>query len=344
MLLYHSARGKISEAGFEPLMAPAHVPVPEGSVVFTDTPLSGVGPLVYVLNIPDQIALRFQIVVSLDPEGMRRFALPPSQFSAKDLHEYRFNQITGHEWDEFRVVLCDPQENPAAQPWSLVWVSRPGVAVVKDREQGKVEAVTIKLTPFFDPTEDYIIVEKRQYDGKKWDLSTIAGRVPMWADFPNHYARWAQNPEVIRSAADYLIEQVPAARLEVETARRQNTKSSMVRAWKVASERIGKEIRRPLGDFKTGSWTSVSALPIRIAQRLGPWEPPIPKPEYVNPENSGRVLLASADRHQGEQQAGATPFRAAPFSEARGGISTPNKPPIVSRRKCHGGTLRAAYS
>jgi hypothetical protein len=105
------------------------------------------------------------------------------------------------------------------------------------------------------------------------------------------------------SALNYIREEYPHLVSKIQYAQAQVNKLRMADAWQRVADQISEELNVPLGRLPVGSWTSVMAMPIRLAERVSShisprWLPPIPKPEYENPDKSGRILIATPDRNQ----------------------------------------------
>jgi len=195
--------------------------------------------------------------------------------------------------------------------WARVWASRPGVAIAELAEEEHVfrpgrlayhhdrVVVRVRLTGSFDPDDDYVVVEHKRSPNpylrgspSREGYELLAGRMPAWADFP---ARWQEWIDLVREdAIEFLVRRAAAEPdadrnlLEaIRYAERKTTKRRVTGAWLCVASAAGVDPDA----LPSGSWTAVRALPVRIAQRLG-WRPPIPRPRYERPEDSGRVLIA----------------------------------------------------
>lgn len=310
MLLYHSSRWTLQEGRFDPCMGP--LTEEEGHAWFASEPVPGIGPWLYVVELPEAEAARFEREVPHQPEGIRRFLLPPEKLGRA--RAYEFETLTGRPWNEFYVVLKDPAADRVTQPWSRIWASRTEAAEIQEY-MDHPEAVLLSLTEHFKVEEDYVIQETQEFGGRKWALTLLAGTPPMWADFPHQWQRWVNHPAIQESAQDYIRTLVPEVARDVAHAARQTHKVAVAAAWQKVADKVGARLARTggLGTIPAGSWTSILAMPIRIAQRIGGWEPPRAKPEFQNPETSGRVLLAAP----GEEVPGTFP-KVDPRREGRG--------------------------
>jgi hypothetical protein len=193
--------------------------------------------------------------------------------------------------------------------WARIWASREGIAsvttVIDDHKYlpGRLDyhedhvAVDVETTGDFDPERDYILVEHKRspnpYLGgssSRESYELLFGKMPAWADFPRAWAAWVHDKNVQASAVDHILRRVPDARAEVEYAQRKRAKGTISGAWEVVARLCATATGRSMdGIWGTGSWTAVEAIPIRIAQRLGGWSPPVPRPIY---EKNGAVLVA----------------------------------------------------
>lgn len=192
--------------------------------------------------------------------------------------------------------------------WARVWASRPGVvqAEVVEEEHayrpGRLAyhhdrvVVRVQLTSKFDHEADYLVVEHRRSanpylrgSSRAESFELLAGVMPAWADFPRRWSEWIH--EVRGEAVRYLMERASGdVQDAILYAARKNSKGNLISAWG--------EVARLLGidpsSIPAGSWTSVSAMPVRIALRRS-WRAPVPRPRYQKPEDSGRVLVAGPE-------------------------------------------------
>lgn len=183
--------------------------------------------------------------------------------------------------------------------WARVWASRPGIVtarVVKEEHRYQpgrpayhhdLVVVEVGLTPSFDEQNDFLLVEHKASPNPWVGGSShyeyyelLAGRMPGWADFPRAWAEWVR--EMHLEAARFLAERFPDA---VNYALRKSSKSRIIAAWRDVAEAAGVE------PPPASSWTSVNAMPIRIARKLG-WRAPVPPPRWEDPETAARVLVA----------------------------------------------------
>lgn len=223
-------------------------------------------------------------------------------------------------WTHGEVTLLDRRRtcNPCKLgEWSLVWTSRPGVvdARIVHQEGGRADgtflSVRLEPTPEFDPERDYVVIEyHEEYENEPgrlnevWRMEVLAGRTPDWVSFPIAWKNWVSDRTVRGSALEYIFRLVPDVANLIRQAEALTDSSRKSRAWSDIPRKIevllSAQYGRPveLGKFATHSQTGVAAIPHRIASRLHThtgvkWVPPVPQPEYENPEESGRYLLAN---------------------------------------------------
>jgi hypothetical protein len=264
------------------------------TLTFTDIALPLKGDSVFVLSIEDAEAKRYEFNAPLLQGGVRYYRIPLDRL--KDLRHSRYSVVTGRPaWDEVEYLLKSAYADRAAS-WSRIWTSRPGAArawrIVNTAQDCLVK---VKLDKSFSQETDYIILETQQFGGKQWQLELLSGTAPLWADFPNRWNDWVWDADVQDSAIEFLVATFPSLASQVEYASSQTHKVNKIRAWRIVADDVGRELKRDLGKIPAGSWTSVAAMPIRIAQRAGGWTPPRPKPEFENPNDSGRYLLVSPE-------------------------------------------------
>ncbi|NLK38111.1 MAG: hypothetical protein GX299_08515 [Epulopiscium sp.] len=196
--------------------------------------------------------------------------------------------------------------------WARVWTSRQGVATYHVAEEnhhigkpGRMTphkdyvAVEVSTTNMFNHEKDYILVEHKRSanpnlrgSSSRERYELLAGIMPAWASFPSAWQEWVQERAVQEAAADHIIAKVPETREAVRYARQKSSKGNIRRAWDdvrwLCSDAMGKEI-----DYPDGSWTAVRAIPIRIAQKLGGFRSPIPRPVWQKRDASCSFLLVS---------------------------------------------------
>lgn len=306
MLIYHTSHGREVSAGDCGVGAPT-----DGNVCFYSQLLPGRGGWAHVTDVAENVIRRYEMNAPFLPEGVRMFSVPQEDVEGFEIHEYTYEELTGRDWRDLDVLLLDPKQYRETQEWSRVWTSRVGVVTLPTHteEPGGRETATLRLTALFDSDQDYVIMERQRFGGKKWDLFLLAGRAPMWADFPNQWHAWATDNKIIDSAIQHLLQVAPGASEEIERAARQTAKTDRVYGWRRAAVAIGREISRDLGEIAAGSWTSVMSMPIRIAERVGTWQAPRPRPQYEDPTQSGRVLLVAPAAMEPGVRASTTSFR-----------------------------------
>lgn len=147
--------------------------------------------------------------------------------------------------------------------------------------------VEVGLTADFDHQKDFLLVEHKAspnpYVGgssRRECYELLAGKMPAWASFPKAWAEWVRKVSI--EAARFLGERFTE---EVEYALRKSSKSRIIVAWREVALAAGVE------PPPAGSWTSVLAMPIRIARTLG-WRASVPPPRWEDPKTAARVLVA----------------------------------------------------
>ena len=194
--------------------------------------------------------------------------------------------------------------------WARIWASRPGVAkadvVEESHYVGKVGRMTphddhvvvdVSITADFDPENDFLLVEYKRSANpylrgsrsqEKYEL--LAGVMPAWASFPEEWQRWVRNDVVLAAARAHIVEKVPETAAVVAFAERKQSKGNIRRAWdevrRICTQATGIEI-----DYPDGSWTATIAIPIRIAQKLGGFVPPVPRPVWQKRDETNSFLV-----------------------------------------------------
>jgi hypothetical protein len=268
-------------------------------IAFCSEPLMGVGRWVYELDIPESVVQRFECKNPFRAEDLRYYALSPQIVNRYIAIEHKYHELMGSEWNELPVVIHD-DEGPEGVEASKVWISHPDVATSLPSglfnsfgPPGGKEVIIVHLTDSFDLERDYVIQERRAYGGRKWQLLLLAGVLPAWAKFPSEWGRWVQNPIVQKSAEAFIIQTVPEAAEAIRYVHSLKSKVNKIRAWRIVGEIVGRAVGHDLGLLPATSWTSVAAMPLRIANRMDGWVPPVPQPEYEDPDKSNRVLLVT---------------------------------------------------
>lgn len=320
MILYcTSSRPTVSEKG-RVLPCPNRVCRQVGKtyphLCFSTEPLSGMGEFVFSLDVPEPEVAEYEYGDGFRVEKQARFfALPHALVASHTLTRESYESITGNPWNEWTITVLDrrPTRDILGR-WALVWLSRDGVArarVDHKSEDGRLLTIQVTATSDFDPEQDYVVVEHHEESTKDfgkvketWFLETCAGTTPQWVIFPKLWENWVWDREVKDSALSFIMHAVPSVRRDVEFAHSRDSKHNKSRAWRQVADDIGRVLSRDqhrpvdLGRLAGHSWTAVEAMPLRIAERLGNhirdrWVPPVPKPEFEHPNDSGRVLLAN---------------------------------------------------
>jgi len=288
---------------------------------FSTEPIAGQGSNVFCADVPMADVQKYEYTNEFHLDTATRFFAIPADFVPHmGLERTQFEEVTGNPWNVFTVPVLDRRVQKGSKSkgeWSLIWTSREGIAsarVVKKEPdflnptQTGFMVVEVKLTVDFDPRRDYVMVEIHEemekevgHSGIKetWRLFTIAGRTPQWAIFPTAWQNWVWDRAVTQSAVDYIVTHFPETREDAEFAVQKESKHNKARAWRNVADTVGRRLRLDLGKFASHSWTAVAAMPHRIAMRISqhwsdrPWVPPRPKPEFENPDTSGRILLAN---------------------------------------------------
>jgi hypothetical protein len=289
MLVYLMSKTSLGAAPFPGCdcgAAPDHV-------CFFSRPLPGMGQWVYAVDLPHAVLEPGAAPKRLGSFEVVNYRVPKAQLAEAKRHEYAYNEITGgQDWRRWALDL-EPKNDRDGRT-SKVWISRAGVALARPTGDATFQ---VELTELFNPHSDYVIMETTSCGGQKWELTPVAGVIPVWADHPQRWHAWVHDGRVRASALDYIRDAVPAVDQLVEHALKQTTKLGMMNAWNKVADKV-ESAGFPLGRIHAASWTSVMAMPIRIAQRLSQhlaeeWIAPLPKPEFQDPATSGRVLLAS---------------------------------------------------
>lgn len=319
MLVYHSTtesglpRKPVCRAGMCRVRG-----VPVQHLCFASEPLSGHGPNVLVVDIPEDELVGYEYEYEFH-RGARMFAIPLPVLTAATVKVEEFATLTGRPWNRWIVPLLDsrPQpRNPRFQgSWALVWTSGAGKvgAKIRRRIQGQYLSVELTASDDYDPIRDYVIAEIHEEQlsdtvrGVKetWHYSHLGGALPYWMVFPVMWQAWVWNEAVLSSALNYLSTLFPSLRGLINAAATKESKHNRSRAWRLVADELNraltKRLHRPitLGKLAGHSWTAVAAMPLRIALRVSqnlpdtPWEPPVPKPEFQHPDEAGRYLLAN---------------------------------------------------
>jgi len=195
--------------------------------------------------------------------------------------------------------------------WARIWASRENITkitIIKDEHSftpGRLayhkDTVIIDVVPNenFNEEKDYILCEHKRSpnpflggsSSREYYELLFGKKMPAWADFPKAWSCWVRNFEVQGSAIKHILKKVPTAKEYIEYAQRKTAKGTITNAWLEVAEHCEKVTGKKLGDIRgSGTWTAVDAMPIRIAQRLGGWKPPVPRPVYGERD---AVLVAS---------------------------------------------------
>ncbi|GEM_PF-2858271 len=197
------------------------------------------------------------------------------------------------------VILNDPR----AKLTSKVYASRKGlVDVTKVDDELDMRAVKITVAPGFGETDYLVRVTQK---GTRTVATLLHGTMPQWAGFPDAWKDWVHNLDVQLSASSFIWQQVvknpelqaqAASSFEV-AAKPDASPADRKRAWAEVARLLKLDEKDIAG---TGSRTAVLAMPIRIAQKLSKgrpaaeqWKPPVARPQFADPETSGRVLVAA---------------------------------------------------
>jgi hypothetical protein len=291
----------------------------ESHLCFTSEPLAGAGDSVFVADVPSDEIEQYEYKNEFRDATTRFFAVPAARVRELPLVKETFEGLTGRSWNRWIVPVLDRRAvrgDPSLRgKWSLVWVSREGIASARvyRKVEGTFLSIEVMATEEFDPEKDNIVVEHHEEfsadtpSGMKetWRLEHLSGLIPHWAVFPTAWQAWVWNRKVSASANQYLLTLFPKLKGLILASSGKETKHNKARSWRLVADEIGVELSRRLRDdihlgmLAGHSWTAVNAMPMRIALRVSqnlpdhPWIPPVPKPEYQNPEESGRYLLAN---------------------------------------------------
>jgi hypothetical protein len=319
MILYHTTQNAdaFASAGDRDHNTVARQWFDANHFTFAAEPLAGYGPYVYSIEVPTSVVEPFMFSNIHRRERASHYALPRQVVVDSQPTRETYHDLTGSAWNSFLVDVMDRRprkgETDLVGMWSLVWISREGIAKARVAER-KDDLLTLQIetTSEFDPTKDYVVLEEHEEflagrnepPKETWALFTLAGQAPQWQIFPTAWQNWVSDASVAQSAIAYMMRMVPEVQRDIEYAQHLESKHNRARAWRNVADQmatlLSRQLRRSvdLGKFAGHSWTAVLAIPLRIAMRLGAyvgeeWVPPLPKPEFQHPESSGRVLLAN---------------------------------------------------
>jgi hypothetical protein len=308
--------GKASECAMKVCALAGHS---EDHLCFTTEPLQGLGKHVYSLDIPLALVEQYEYTNEFRLEKTRYFALPTSLLRRHVPERSAYEEITARPWNRWVAVVLDKrpdEKHPEMKgKWAIVWASRKEAvsAKVYRKVDGQYLSIEITASSDFDPMVDYIVLENHEemarpggVGGKEtWKLLSVAGVTPQWAIFPTAWQNWVWDKKVTRSATEYIVQHVPTVRSDINYAMQKGSKENKARSWRLVAEEVGRSLSNKLGvmvdlgKLAGHSWTAVAAMPHRIANRMSqnlpyaPWTPPLPQPEYANPDESGRYVLAN---------------------------------------------------
>lgn len=251
----------------------------QSDVCLTTEPPKGQGRHLYRLSINSQALLKYGIRSDAYHSGPYTYVHLPSHIA----QSFPKAELAWSEaWNEFIVTL------PAEFEGANIWISRLGISKSEWVKEGK--SLKLVLTEDFDPVIDWVVIE---YLAKpKWELSCIAGISPYWTIFPRLWKEWVQDPDVRRSAIEFIAEKYPNVAPAVEHALRARHKSEQIAGWLEVAELLVEKARISPVLFYGYSATKIAYMPIRIAQRLG-WSPPVEKPRPADLDKEERNLLAT---------------------------------------------------
>lgn len=203
----------------------------------------------------------------------------------------------------------DPQKTKRGelQCSTEIYVSREGIATLS-RIPTAEEHLFIEVHKGileWDPAQlrpDDSIIERTHYRPGFWDnkrdninWSHITGQKPEWIDFGWKWMEWVSNPEVQNSAKQYILFKARERWLKdyIRGFLCETNLRTLHDNWSnVAVAMLGTKYGRELYNRQTLNTTSVSALPIKIALRLGGWRQPVRKPVHLDPKNKLIKLYA----------------------------------------------------
>lgn len=201
--------------------------------------------------------------------------------------------------EQLTIILKDP----AAKVTSELYASRNDIVTVSAVDD-EIDLKVVKVTPLpdFGP-DDYLVCVKRR--GDRTEMSTLVGKAPTWAAFPDLWRDWVNNEDVLHSAWSFVwthLNEKPenVARADelynIATIGQDVRPSDRKAAWSAVAKLLGIDPAEVVG---TGSRTAAQAMPIRIAQKLSKgrpmdqqWKPPVARPKYEDPTESSRVRVA----------------------------------------------------
>lgn len=217
--------------------------------------------------------------------------------------------------DHRKEVLSGNDRGALFGETNTIWCSRKGIVELhQSREDDNSIVFQIRPTALFDDSRDYVVShlqynpDPRRQGGKPYEqFVLLVGKMPLWASFPQAWYDWVRDDEVRWSATEHIKLVVPEASLAIAHVLSQNGKQAIIAGWlevaAICSASRNKRIER-IDMLRNESWTSVMAMPMKLAKRLGGWASPAAEPRYEHPDRSGRVLVASADQLDSDMVAG----------------------------------------
>lgn len=286
-------------------------------VVGASIPIPCWGEWVFTVNVTDEEAAEYAVPNPLGSQdkSTQYFIVPVRRVAG--IHPVSFESMTGRPWNAMTVTMLDTRakrDRSNEVSWTLLWASRQSAATMTvAHKSDQLLQITATLAKDFDFATDYICFEQHTErpnpnvpSGVKesWLLGHVAGVAPTWATFPPAWKEWVGNAKVQASAVAYIRTHIPEANVAIDRALSFASKENVIGGWTEVKFIIDRELQKDLGgDVKIGtlatnSWTAVMAMPLRLALRLSNytehvWEPPVEKPEFSDPDASGRVLLAN---------------------------------------------------
>jgi len=276
---------------------------------FTSMALAGMGSHLVAADVP--LAEVKQYAYENVYRGCTSYALPIAYAEQLLLQPAPWR---GH-WNILRQAVMNRRHDLRTKDrWAVVWGSRVDVATVKLLKWAPDHReVEIRLAADFDPAVDWVVAEEyvqkvQRFEERLkelWTLKVLAGGVPQWVSYPALWKDWVWNPDVRASALAYLQRVLPDIASDIRYAEQQELKHLVADAWQSVAEAASRTLSRKfenridLGSLPGHSWTAVAAMPLRIANRISdhlpyePWLPPLPRPEFENPDFTGRIVLAN---------------------------------------------------
>ncbi len=231
--------------------------------------------------------------------------------------------------NSFSILLEDSTDVQTSQPVASmiragerasIWCLRPETVLSRlsvDEHQQQADhpglcshrvIVEVQLTARFNGRFDYLLVEHMRTpnplikgDSRKESYELLAGVMPLWASFAPAWFSWVRDEGVLQSAVEFITASEPDAFGPVCKALMLKQKHLRAAAWlEVASVCFSNRGIKVDRDRLCGnkSLTAVLSMPMKIAQRMGGWTPPVEPPVFQSGKRRRRVLIADVQNYR----------------------------------------------